>query len=252
MSVLQTMIKVAHRAKRKMPTVFNVVKIAVPRPVRKRLYRTYFEREINQNASVQTIFENIYYRNWWQSDESHSGTGSELSQTQALACKLEAWLAHHAAEVSTFLDAPCGDFNWMGQVNLCSHIQYIGGDIVRSLIQINRDKFQSHGRSFIELDIIKGPIPNADAWLCRDAMIHFPFSAGAAVVENFRSSRVKYFLGTTFTNATNEEDIPFGWCRETNLSAAPFNLGSPIELICDSRGGREPNRYIGIWRNPNL
>src|SRR4029077_12858817 len=105
--MLQTLIRAAHHTKRHMPFAFAMMKVVVPRPVRKRLYRRYFEREINQNASVQTIFENIYNRNWWQSGESRSGTGSELAQTEEFGRALEVWLVRYAPEVSTILDAPC-------------------------------------------------------------------------------------------------------------------------------------------------
>ena len=84
-AMLQTLIRLAHQTKRHMPFAFGIMKLAVPRPVRRGLYRRYFEREINQNATVQTIFENIYNRNWWQSGESRSGTGSELAQTNELS-----------------------------------------------------------------------------------------------------------------------------------------------------------------------
>jgi len=62
-AMLQTLIRLAHQTKRHMPFAFGIMKLAVPRPVRTGLYRRYFEREINQNATVQTIFENIYNRN---------------------------------------------------------------------------------------------------------------------------------------------------------------------------------------------
>jgi hypothetical protein len=249
--MLQRLIELAHHTKRQTPLAFNVMKLAVPRPLRQRLYRSYFERKINQNASARTVFENIYSRNWWRSAESRSGLGSELSQTKGLREALASWLAKHASEISIFLDAPCGDFNWMRLVTFPANTRYLGGDIVPQLIAASCQRFQSSQRSFIELNIIEGPIPHADAWLCRDAIIHFPFSAGVAVVNNFRRSTARYLLATTFTRANNLEDIPFGWCRQVNLSIAPFDLGKPIELIADPVED-EHDRYIGVWRNPNL
>jgi hypothetical protein len=38
--------------------------------------------------------------------------------------------------------------------------------------------------------------------------------------------------------------------RPVNLAIHPYNLGEPIELIADSRAGREQYRYLGVWRNP--
>ena len=138
----------------------------------------------------------------------------------------------------------------MRGVSLPGNMHYIGGDIVRELVALNSARFQSPRRTFIELDIIDGPLPTADAWLCRDALIHFPYSAGIAVLSKFRSSSIKYFLGTTYTNVENRRDIPFGMWRPINLVVHPFNLGEPFELIADSRSGREQHRYLGVWRNP--
>jgi len=76
-------------------------------------------------------------------------------------------------------------------------MHYIGGDIVRELVALNSSRFQSPRRTFIELDIIHGPLPKADAWLCRGALIRFPYSAGIAVLSKFRASSMRYFLGTT-------------------------------------------------------
>jgi hypothetical protein len=139
----------------------------------------------------------------------------------------------------------------MRRVSLPGNMHYIGGDIVRELVALNSSRFQSPRRTFIELDIIHGPLPKADAWLCRRALIHFPYSAGIAVLSKFRASSMRYFLGTTYTNVENQEDIPSGMWWPVNLAIHPYNLGEPIELIADSRAGREQHRYLGVWRNPN-
>ena len=122
-------------------------------------------------------------------------------------------------------------------------MHYIGGDIVRELVALNSSRFRSPRRTFIELDIIHGPLPKADAWLCRRALIHFPYSAGIAVLSKFRASSMRYFLGTTYTNVENQEDIPSGMWWPVNLSS--------VQSWRTSRAGREQHRYLGVWRNPN-
>jgi hypothetical protein len=222
--------------------------MAVPKALRRKIYETYFESTINRNADVRTVFETIHERNWWHSGESRSGLGSELSRTEEFRQALQEWLERHKTEIKTVLDAPCGDFNWMRAVALPGGVRYLGGDIVRPLIAEHMTKFQSEVRSFVELDIIAGPLPVADAWICRDVLFHFPFAAGVAVINNFRASGCRYFLSTTYAGEDNRKDIKFGWFRPVNLERPPFNLGRPIEMIRDAPQG-EHNRFLGVWRN---
>lgn len=249
--MLQTLLQLAHNAKQRMPRTYTVAAMVVPRPARRWIYKAYFESKINRNADVRTIFETIHDRNWWQSGESRSGLGSELVRTNEFRQALEEWLARHAGEITTLLDAPCGDFNWMRAVALPAGMKYIGGDIVRSLIAEHAARVRSETHSFVELDIIAGPIPPADAWLCRDALLHFPFAAGVAVVDSFRASKSRYFLSTTYTGEDNRNDIKFGWFRRINLARPPFDLGEPIEMIPDAPQG-ERDRFLGVWKHPHL
>src|SRR3712207_7875432 len=50
------------------------------------------------------------------SHESYSGRGSELGATESLRSYLPQLFER--LNIKTFLDAPCGDWNWMRQVDL--------------------------------------------------------------------------------------------------------------------------------------
>ena len=238
-------------AKRRDTLAYKLAVKAVPRPVRQRLFAHYFNKGINRGADVRTIFESIHDNNLWHSGESKSGFGSELDRTRSLRLLLEQWLSKHQGDIASLLDAPCGDFNWMKEVQFPKNVRYIGGDIVRSLTNDNNRAYGSEHRSFINLDIITDPIPHADAWLCRDVLFHFPFKEGRKVVEQFYGSQCKYFMSTTYSDSMNDRDIEFGWFRPINLSKAPYNLGEPVELWRDAPEN-EPNRYLGIWRHPRM
>lgn len=246
--MLQQLLQLAQTAKQDMPNAYKLAVKTIPRPLRRLLYNSYFESKISRVADVRAVFETIHDSNLWNSTESRSGSGSELARTQIVRLGLEDWLKRHRTEISTFLDAPCGDLNWMRGVAFPDEIRYIGGEIVRALVAENTKNYQSDRRSFIDLDIIKGPLPHVDAWLCRDALIHFPFSAALAVVETFRRSGCKYFLSTTYPTADNAIDIKYGLFRPVNLAIAPFNLGEPLEMIRDTP---ESDGFLGVWRNPN-
>lgn len=248
--MLQRVLRLAQTAKRNVPYGYRLAVMALPRSVRQKMYDNYFEKTIDPVIDVKSIFETIYDGNLWNSVESRSGYGSEVASTSVVRAGLQNWLERHQTEISTFLDAPCGDFNWMRTITFPNNIRYIGGEIVSSLVEENIKNYQSLRRSFIELDIIEGLLPHADAWLCRDVLIHFPFSAGVTVVEKFRQSHCKYFISTTYPSADNAVDIKYGRFHPVNLMIAPFNLGEPQEMIRDAHD-EKTERFLGIWENPN-
>lgn len=62
------------------------------------------------SAGRSLIFRRIYRLNRWGSAESASGLGSDSSQTARVRRELPALLARH--QVSSLVDAPCGDLFW--------------------------------------------------------------------------------------------------------------------------------------------
>jgi hypothetical protein len=56
--------------------------------------------------------------------------------------------------------------------SILSGVQYIGADVVPSLIASNREQFTRPGVHFIIADLTKDPPPRADLVLCRDCLVH--------------------------------------------------------------------------------
>lgn len=117
-------------------------------------------------------FNKIHANNSWNSEESASGLGSELKNTTVIRSELPKLFKK--LKVKIFLDAPCGDFNWMKKVNL-SGIKYIGGDIVEALIANNTPKYANKNKQFKLLDITKDNLPKANLMLCRDCLVHLSY-----------------------------------------------------------------------------
>ena len=92
---------------------------------------------------IKDRFSEIYKQNLWNSKESASGEGSEIEYTQPL----RQWLTKIVPkyEIKVFVDAPCGDFNWMKEVLPSLSVNYIGLDIVSSVIK----KIKKHIRQTI-------------------------------------------------------------------------------------------------------
>src|ERR1017187_2670419 len=108
----------------------------------------------------------------WNDNESVSGPGSTLRYTSDLRATLPGLI--RALGCKSMLDAPCGDFNWMKEVDL-SGIDYMGVDIVPALIANHRAKYQQH--RFAVQDITKDAFPKVDFVLCRDVLFHLSNSS---------------------------------------------------------------------------
>lgn len=215
--------------------------------VYKRLRNSYRDHLLRSKTTAQ-VFTEIYRTNEWGGTESVSGPGSELDQTQIIIQEIPALLRQF--KVSTMLDIPCGDFNWMQKVDL-GNIDYTGSDIVEDLIQQNTRKYASHALRFKRLNLMEDELPKVDLVFCRDCLVHFSFADMFRALHNICSSGSKYLLTTTYTDRTVNYDIVTGqWCVR-NLEAAPFMLPRPLRIInegCTEHHGACHDKSLGLWR----
>ncbi len=196
---------------------------------------------------MQTLFEKIYSLHSWYDEESISGPGASLKQTETVRSLLPGLIKE--LQIKTILDIPCGDFNWMKEVDLTSYF-YTGADIVQDIINHNKSKYNSPRKEFIWADITSSPLPKADLLLCRDCLVHFSFIDINRATTNIKKSGSKFLLTTTFPGRTNE-DINTGYWRPVNLEASPFSFPKPIQLYhenCTEEGGRYSDKSLGLWR----
>jgi len=152
------------------------------------------------------------------------------------------------------LDAPCGDLNWMQHVSL-NGVRYIGGDIVSELIDNNKRRFAQKGLELLVLDITKDNLPNVDAILVRDCLVHFSYSDIHLFLQNLKSSKIKYLITTSFSNTWYNYNISSGNWRALNLQKKPFSFPKPIHVIvenCTDGYGQFPDKSLMIWEIQNL
>lgn len=202
--------------------------------------------------SLEERFARIYQTNLWSDGESRSGAGSSLDATARLRAELPPLLRRLNAR--RLLDVPCGDFNWMSQVDL-SGIDYTGGDIVESMIEANRERYESPARRFMRVDLTSGPLPDADVILCRDCLVHFSFDNIIAAFRAMKASGAQYLLTTTFLDRQVNEDIVDGDWRPINLVESPFLLPAPQSVIledCMEEGGAYADKALAVWRVSDL
>jgi SAM-dependent methyltransferase len=193
-------------------------------------------------------FDLIHRSNLWASEETVSGVGSELEATEALRRALPSLFRRY--RVRSILDAACGDFRWMSQMDL-SGMDYIGADIVTAMVDANASKYSGHNHiRFVHLDLLRDRLPSADLILCRDCLVHLSFAKVRSALHRFARSRGDYLLATTFPGIQQNDDIEDGDWRPINLEKAPFDLPPPIELIvegCSEAAGDYSDKALGLW-----
>ncbi len=207
--------------------------------IHRRFYRWRFA-----NLCLEQRFNLIYDWRWWGNTETVSGVGSRLDANISLVESLPSLFSRLG--VSTVLDAPCGDFNWMRNVDL-SGIEYLGVDIVDRLVLENSQKYGNAHTSFEHLDVVTDTLPFADLIICKDLMIHLSNKSIFKLMHNLASSRSQYVLLTTSLDlSVANEDIYDGYYRRINLTRPPFNLPKPIEFLASSSENLSDG--IGLWR----
>lgn len=195
------------------------------------------------------IFSQYYQDNFWQNDESVSGHGSTLAQTAVIREELPRLL--RALDVQSMLDIPCGDLNWMKEIQSPDMIpRYIGADVVPELVSELRKQFGHQRMEFQVMDITKDRLSRVDLVLVRDLLGHFSNRDVQSSIKNLKRSGSTWLLATTFPEHTNEGDIRTGEWRPINL-ARWFGLPNPELLIneyCTEGGGAFADKSLGLWK----
>jgi hypothetical protein len=169
-------------------------------------------------------FAEIYEKNLWCSSETLGGEGSEIAYTQPL----RSWLVSNIPKlnVKNFVDAPCGDYNWMKLVIPKVDINYIGIDIVDSVINKNKSEYGSSKVDFRIGNICEDLLPACDIIMVRDCLFHLSFEDINKFLVNVRRTDYKYLLTSTHIveQDFNNSDIITGDFRFIDLFSDPFNF----------------------------
>ena len=186
---------------------------------KRRAYQTMLTRD-----RIGDRFSAIYAQNLWSSPESLSGAGSEFGYTASL----RNWLVEKIPSlgVTRFVDAPCGDFNWMKFVLPSLDVDYLGLDIVESVIKENREKYSGERIKFMISDICEDPLPSCDLIMVRDCLFHLSYADIFKFFDNLNRTEYKYLLTTTHIvePGFKNQDITTGDFRLIDLFSSPFNF----------------------------
>jgi len=195
------------------------------------------------------VFRRYYRANQWGSLESVSGHGSTVQYTENIRLEIPLLLSKY--QIKRILDAPCGDYNWFRLILRPADVLYVGGDIVREIVERNVRLFSNEKTHFLVLDITRDPLPEVDLWMCRDCLLHLSNAAIFRVITNFLTSPVEYFFASTYDECSSNQDTPTGGARPVNLERPPFSFPQPILKVADWIDGF-PVRSMGLWSRKML
>jgi SAM-dependent methyltransferase len=179
--------------------------------------------------SHKKIFTEIYKNNVW----GGSGGGSSPEATKTFRSILEQFL--NEKNIKTVVDFGCGDWSSTRLINWES-IEYIGVDVVHSVIQENKKKYSSENIDFKEIagkeDVVNF---SGDLLIVKDVLMHW---CNGDVIEFINAARPNYkhiILINTSIGATSERPNTSPQFQPLSYKEFPLNLFSPklLKTYCD-------------------
>ena len=219
------------------------------------LKRASFDHFLIRILSTRTYFSLVYRFNYWADSSSRSGPGSSSHQTQLIRENLPRLIETY--QFRSILDAPCGDFQWMGDVVASTNVNVIAIDIVPTLISHNIQKYHNLSSvTFQCADLTTLVFPNSDLWVCRDLFFHLSFEDIRSTLKQFVDSEVEFMLVTNHCQSLNPDlseniDIKSGSFRLLDLALPPFGFPAPLESIIDSVPPQPP-RSMNLYRRTQI
>jgi hypothetical protein len=206
-------------------------------------------KRFKKRPGNRSRFTDYFKKNAFGNTESVSGEGSTLTQTAVIRKKIPVLVNDY--DIKTFIDAPCGDFNWMRHTDLTKLEHYTGLDIVKAIVKSNNKNYKTAKINFQVKDICTDLLPAGDLLLCRDCLVHLSFADGIKAIRNVKKAKIKYLLITTFTERADNADLGEIIWRTLNMEKAPFNFPEPLLIIneeCTEGDNLFTDKSLGLYR----
>jgi SAM-dependent methyltransferase len=199
------------------------------------LYRD-FTREAPQSVAGRAAaieddarrkeFEQIYARGSWGVDaqgKGTSGAGSSLEATKVYRTFLQDFLARN--RIRSVVDAGCGDWEFSQAIDWTG-IDYLGLDIVPSVIAANKRRFGAAKVRFAVADIVRDELPPADLLLVKDVLQHLSNADVTRFLAQLPRYRHVLLVNDVSADSLSAEptDIPTGRYRPLDPTRPPYSL----------------------------
>jgi hypothetical protein len=206
----------------------------------------------HDSAPPKDYFTHIYAHNCWEGKESRSGEGSEGDFAKQKVSLITELIKDFG--VRSILDLGCGDFHWMPEV-VRSIDRYHGVDVVESLIQENKRRFENRVVSFQCLDLSDPEeqrvlsLRDADLVTCLDVFGHLLNKEVDSLLNFiFYEIQAKLFLVTNRRDATSGNYLKHEKSRHEGIDLEihpSFMKRRPLRV--KQLAGLYPNDFFDLY-----
>ncbi len=169
-------------------------------------------------------FTRIYDKELWGKGKG-SGAGSSLFANKKYISFLEDFLKSN--NIKNVIDYGCGDWQFSQHINW-EGVNYLGLDIVDSVIDSNKKKFPNY--SFVSDTDVFNHLEGKELIIIKDVLMHWPDDE----IEKFLDKLIKYdiwiLLVNTYKPQLVKRKLKIGGWKPLEYDKIPLNKYSP-ELI---------------------
>lgn len=185
-------------------------------------------------ADAPAVFDRIYREGLWGAVGS-SGVGSTDKATEHLQTALPELLERYG--IRSVIDGGCGTSRWLRRAIGGRVESYLGLDISRVVIEAWEADDRPPGWSYRRHDLASRTVAErADLVIARDVLVHLPLARGLQYLRH-AGQAARWLLATHWPGKPTEDIAVGGW-RPLDLTAPPFGLPAPVEIIPEVDAGK--------------
>lgn len=180
---------------------------------------------------IEKTFNDIYDQKKWGEFEGEpsSGPGSSLIHARPFLDFLQNFI--NANGGISILDVGCGDFQYTRHLDLSGIKKYLGVDVVKSIIKVNKQKFGTDNVKFKYRDLTKHQFEYHDLYIVKDTLQHLNNHMVYSFLDYIVNEKLaKYIIICNCSNQEyDDQDLSeIGQTRPLNAKYYPLKKYSPF------------------------
>jgi SAM-dependent methyltransferase len=183
------------------------------------------------SREAKDYFTRVYDIGLWGKNaegQGTSGPGSSMEQGRHFIEYINIFLQKNP--IQTVVDVGCGDWVLAKAIDWGNR-HYLGLDIVDSVVKKNQALHTAENVQFAVLDAGAEPIPPGDLLICKDVLMHLPFTNIFHILEQAKKFKFAIFVNDVYPEDAPNIDRPSCGFRPLDLTKPPFNL-IPEHIEC--------------------